>query len=276
MKGLLAAVSAIALLAGVPAWAQNSTSPQHPERYQARTNPASPQNAESIRGLNDQDRMFIRQAGGGNLAEMKLGQLAMEKATRPAVKEFGRWMMTDHGFANIRLAAIAERIGEAGFQPKPTMQDRHMQQKLQGLNREQFDRQYTQMMVRDHKETIPKFRKEEQDGQNRLLRTYAHNLLPVLHQHLAEAEQLAGTSGVVAGTTVPPAEASTNSGESSHAARNTGTPPAATVNGMGAPPTAMSGSSDNAGAAVSGMGTPPGAASGTPTNPNRPTRFYNR
>jgi putative membrane protein len=271
MKGLFAAASAIALLAGVPAWAQN---------------PASPQNPASLQALNSQDRMFLKQAGDGNLAEMKLGQLAMQKATSPAIKEFGRWMMTDHGFANVRLAAIGKRIGVANFQPKLTMQDQQMQQKLQGLSGEQFDRQYTQMMVRDHKETIPKFRKEEQDGQNPLLKTYAHNLLPVLDQHLAEAEQLAGSNGVAAGTTAPPTEASTNSGNSNETMKSAATPPAtasahsgnsgATVSGMGAPPAATSGSSANTGATVRGMGTPPGAASGSSSNPSSPTHFYNR
>jgi putative membrane protein len=261
MKGLLAAVSAIALLAGMPAWAQNPANPHYP----AQNNPASLHHPESTQALNDQDRMFIKQAGGGNLAEVQLGRLAMQKATNPAIQEFGRWMMTDHGFANVRLAAITKRIGVTDFQPKLTMQDQQMQRKLQGLSGEQFDRQYTQMMVRDHKETIPKFRKEEQDGQNRLLKTYAHNLLPVLDQHLAEAEQLASLSRVATGTTAPPTEASTNSA-------NTG----ATVSGMGAPPTAMSGSSTNTGATVRGMGAPPGTASGSSSNPTSPTHFYNR
>jgi putative membrane protein len=265
MKSLFAAVSAIALLAGAPAWAQNPAHSQRLERHRARNNPASPQNAENIRALNDQDRTFAKQAGGGNLAEVKLGQLAMEKAANPAIKEFGRWMMTDHGFANVRLTAITKRIGMTNFQPKLNAQDRHMQQKLRGLSGEQFDRQYTQMMVRDHKETIPKFRKEEQDGQNRLLRAYAHNLLPVLRQHLAEAEQLAGTSGVAAGTSAPPAATSASSGNSG-----------AAVSGMGASPAAMSGSSGNSGEVMRGMGAPPGAASGSSGNPSSPTRFYNR
>jgi putative membrane protein len=243
MKGLFAAASAIALLAGVPAWAQN---------------PASPQNPASLQALNSQDRMFLKQAGDGNLAEMKLGQLAMQKATSPAIKEFGRWMMTDHGFANVRLAAIGKRIGVANFQPKLTMQDQQMQQKLQGLSGEQFDRQYTQMMVRDHKETIPKFRKEEQDGQNRLLKTYAHNLLPVLHQHLAEAEQLASLSSVATGTTAPPAAMSGSSINAGAAARGMGVPPAA------------------GGETVRGIGAPPGAAPGSSGNPSSPTHFYNR
>jgi putative membrane protein len=73
MKGLLAAASVGALLTAMPASAQS---------------------------FSRQDKTFICEAGAGNLAEAELGKLAEQKAAAPAVKEFGRWMATDHGFAN--------------------------------------------------------------------------------------------------------------------------------------------------------------------------------
>jgi putative membrane protein len=191
MRALFVAASAIALLASTPAWAQDAASPH---------------------SLNSQDKMFIEQAGGGNLAEVALGRLAERRATNPAIQEFGFWMATDHHFANVRLAAIARKSGVTGFQPKLSSLDRELQQKLQGFHGAQFDRQYIQTMVRDHRATIPKFRKEAQYGENRLLKVYARNLLPVLHQHLAGAELLAGTRGVaVSGTVARPAAMSGSS-----------------------------------------------------------------
>ena len=50
--------------------------------------------------MSQQDKTFIHEAGAGNLAEAEMGQLAEQKAITPAIKEFGRWMATDHGFAN--------------------------------------------------------------------------------------------------------------------------------------------------------------------------------
>ncbi|MBV8574934.1 MAG: DUF4142 domain-containing protein [Acetobacteraceae bacterium] len=87
MKGLLAAVSVIAVVAAVPAWAQNT--------------------AATAQSLSQQDKNFIQEAGAGSLAEAELGQLAEQRAATPAVREFGRWMYTDHGLtANNWLAAI--------------------------------------------------------------------------------------------------------------------------------------------------------------------------
>ena len=177
MKGLLAAVSATALLVAVPAWAQNT--------------------ATESRTLSQQDKTFIQEAGAGNLAEAEMGQLAEQKATRPAIKEFGRWMATDHGFANKWLAAILREEHE-NFQPALTAEQSEMKRKLEGLSGAQFDQYYVQHMVQDHEKTVPVFEKEAKEGHNPAIKTYAEDLTPVLEQHLAEVKELANAGGVVA------------------------------------------------------------------------------
>jgi putative membrane protein len=88
MKHLFAAASLRALLIAAPAWAQNAPSP-------------------GLQLLSQQDPTFIKEAGAGNLAEADAGKLAMEKGGTPAIREFGRWMYTDHGLtANNWLKAI--------------------------------------------------------------------------------------------------------------------------------------------------------------------------
>lgn len=177
MKGLPAAVSVGALLAAAPAWAQNT--------------------ATENRALTQQDRTFIHEAGAGNLAEAELGQLAEQKATTPAIKEFGRWMATDHGLANKWLAAILRDERES-FQPTLTAEQTQLKQKLEGLSGTQFDQQYVQHMLQDHEKTVPVFEKQAKEGHNPAIKAYAQDLTPVLEQHLAEVRELAGTSGVAA------------------------------------------------------------------------------
>ena len=178
MKGLLTAVSLVALLATAPAWAQTTASPQP---------------------LSNQDKTFLNKAGAGNRAEVELGRLAMRQAATPAVKEFGRWMATDHTLANKRLARIGDTIGHP-IHPQPTPQDIALKNRLQGLPGAQFDTQYMQAMVQDHQKDIQAFRQEAQNGQAQMLKMYARNMLPVIKQHLAEAEQLAGGNGLAVGT----------------------------------------------------------------------------
>jgi putative membrane protein len=176
MKGLLAAVSASALLAVAPAWAQNA--------------------ATESRALSQQDKTFIQEAGAGNLAEAEMGQLAEAKATAPAIKEFGRWMATDHGFANKWFAAILREEHE-NFQPALTTEQTEMKRKLEDLSGAQFDQYYVQHMVQDHEKAVPVFEREAKEGHNPAIKVYAQYLTPVLEQHLAEVKELAG-GGVAA------------------------------------------------------------------------------
>jgi putative membrane protein len=177
MKGLLAAASACALLVAAPVWAQNSTT--------------------GARTLSQQDKTFIHEAGAGNLAEAELGELAVQKAGTPAIKEFGRWMATDHGLANKWLAAILREERET-FQPTLTAEQKQLKQKLEGLSGTQFDQQYVEHMLQDHEKTVPVFEKEAKEGHNPAIKTYAENLTPVLKEHLTEVKELSGNSGVAA------------------------------------------------------------------------------
>lgn len=177
MKGLFAAASVCALLVAAPVWAQNTTA--------------------GSQTLSQQDKTFVHEAGAGNLTEAELGQLAEQKATTPAIKEFGRWMATDHGLANKWLAAIMREEHE-GFQPSLTAEQRQLKQKLEGLSGTEFDQQYVEHMVQDHEKTVPVFEKEAKEGHNPAIKSYAENLTPVLEQHLIEVKELAGNSGVAA------------------------------------------------------------------------------
>lgn len=177
MKGSFAAASVCALLVAASAWAQNTTA--------------------GARTLSQQDKTFAREAGAGNLAEAELGQLAEQKATTPAIKEFGRWMATDHGLANKWLAAIIREEHES-FQPSLTAEQRQLKQKLDGLSGTQFDEQYVGHMVQDHEKTVPVFEKEAKEGHNPAIKSYAEYLTPVLEQHLIEVNELAGNGGMAA------------------------------------------------------------------------------
>ncbi|HTV46790.1 MAG TPA: DUF4142 domain-containing protein [Stellaceae bacterium] len=175
MKGLLGAASLGVLLITAPAWAQSVPS----------------------RSLSSQDRTFVDQAAAGNLAEARLGELAEQKGATPAVKEFGRWMATDHTFANDWLLGLAKEIPQI---PHPTLtaQDKTLYQTLEGLSGAEFDRQYLARMVSDHEKTVGVFETEATSGQNPIIKGYAQSLLPVIKQHLAEARELSSTRGGLA------------------------------------------------------------------------------
>jgi putative membrane protein len=156
---------------------------------------AAPALAQNSQGgdLSSQDRAFVEQAAQGNVAEAQEGQLAMRQAASPAVREFGRWMFTDHTGMDKWLAVVAVREGL----PVPTTPNQEQAQRLsrlRGLRGEQFDRAYIPGQVRDHERTIALFQQEAQSGQNPQLKFFAQQAVPVLQQHLAEARELQSLS----------------------------------------------------------------------------------
>jgi putative membrane protein len=193
MKGLLAAASLGALLIAAPAWAQGASAPK----------------------LSSQDKTFVDKASSGNLAEADLGRLAEQKGGTQAVKEFGRWMNTDHSFANRWLMGLKTEIPEIP-QPTLTAKDQTLRQQLEGLNGAQFDRQYLSAMVQDHEQTVGMFETEAKDGQNQRIKGYAESLLPVLRQHLAEAQELSSSSGMASGAGAHATEGSGSSTPPQH------------------------------------------------------------
>ena len=140
---------------------------------------------------------FIKEAIQGNLAEVKVGQLAQEKGASQGVKDFGATLATDHQTANQSATQVAQQMNVTP-PGKPGMKQEAVYKKLSMLSGEQFDRQFIKDMVKDHKEDIAKYQQEAQQGGP--AGSYAKQILPKLREHLKMAEdlerttQLAGTS----------------------------------------------------------------------------------
>jgi putative membrane protein len=173
MKRLLALAPVIAVLAAAPAFAQQ----------QAATGGAA------TGKLSQEDRMFLDKAASGGLAEVEEGRLAEQKASKDAVKDFGRRMVTDHSKANEQLMAVANQLG-AKPPTQPDAKDKASADRLKGLNGAAFDRAYMEAQVKDHKETVALFEKEAKSGQDPQLKQFAAQTLPTLKEHMEMAEKI--------------------------------------------------------------------------------------
>src|SRR5712671_1113768 len=58
-------------------------------------------------GFSATDSTFMKKAADGGMAEVELGQLAVQKASSSDVKAFGQRMVDDHGKANEQLKQLA-------------------------------------------------------------------------------------------------------------------------------------------------------------------------
>jgi len=148
---------------------------------------------------------FMTQAMEMNAAEVQLGRLAQTKAQDPRVKGYAEMMMNEHGQSMDRL-----RSGSGGGTTSqqanndiPLSQEhRQLQDRLSKLSGSDFDREYMNAMVNEHRKAITFF--EQQSGrqnssQNRQKpgtetandhTSMAQQMLPTLRQHLQEAQNI--------------------------------------------------------------------------------------
>jgi putative membrane protein len=163
-------------------------------------NPAAPASTAGQAGaeaLGEPDTSFVPEAIQDGMAEVKLGQLAAEKAASPEVKQFGQKMVEDHSAANKKLMALAEKhqiqkAGTKGTPPlEPTPEAQAIERKLAQTSGKDFDRAYMRQMVTDHEKAVAAFKAEAKEGKSAEVKGLAEELLPKLEDHLRMARALA-------------------------------------------------------------------------------------
>jgi putative membrane protein len=128
------------------------------------------------------DRKFVEKAAAGGMAEVRMGKLAMERATTPEVKAFGKRMVDDHSKANDELKALASKKNLA-VPTDITSEDKATYERLAKMSGKDFDKAYIDAMVKDHDEDVQEFKKQSQAGADPDLKAWAGKTLQVLEQH---------------------------------------------------------------------------------------------
>ncbi|HEV7372975.1 DUF4142 domain-containing protein [Arenibaculum sp.] len=128
------------------------------------------------------DQAFLTQAAYGGLAEVALGQLAMQRAASPDVRAFGQRMVEEHSRANAELVVLAEAKGMT----PPTAPDEGRQAvvaALAALEGAEFDRQYLQQQLAEHQLAVALYDAEASGGTDPDVRTFASRWTPALRDH---------------------------------------------------------------------------------------------
>ena len=141
------------------------------------------------------DADFFKHAAQSGIAEVELGQLAQEKGSSQAVKDFGAMMVKDHSAANDKLKSIAasenvELPSSAG------VKNMAAKAKFKVLSGDGFDKAYIKNQVLAHREAVALFRKEAASGQDPQAKAFAASTLPVLKGHLKKIDETAAHAGV--------------------------------------------------------------------------------
>ncbi len=197
--------SAPVLLSGAMLMAQSTPgggggqSPSMPPSQQPSTGatPSAGENPGAAQtGQNFGDQAFVSKAMEGNAAEVQLGQLAQEKSQSNDVKQFGKKMMSDHSQMSEKwFKPVAKQMGVS--EPKgPSKKDKKLIEKLQGESGSQFDTDYIQAMLKDHKADLKDFQNEAQMAQDPNVKQIAQQGSNIIQQHLQLIEQIAQAHNV--------------------------------------------------------------------------------
>jgi putative membrane protein len=138
------------------------------------------------------DTKFAQDAAAGGLAEVRLGQLAQEKGSSDAVKNFGKRMFDDHSKAGDHLKEVAAK-NHIMLPSELEAQHQTTYDKLSKLSGAAFDKAYARDMVNDHTKDIADFKKEASDGKNDDIKNLASQTLPTLEAHLKMAREMLRT-----------------------------------------------------------------------------------
>jgi putative membrane protein len=178
MRNSLTGIALVGLLIAVPAVA-SAQAPARQDTVKESKDSKLPRGEEK----------FLKEVAAGNMAEVKLGELAQQRAASDSVKQFGKRMATDHQKAYDELKQIASQKSVA----VPTALDRSHQRlydRLAKLSGAEFDRAYMKEMVKDHDKDVKAFQKEADAGKDPDIRAWAAKTLPTLKEHQDQAKQV--------------------------------------------------------------------------------------
>jgi putative membrane protein len=133
-------------------------------------------------GLSEEAQQFVKKAAMGGVAEVKLSELANDRASDAKVKDFAKQMVTDHTQANNELKPIAE----ANKVPWPTRLQGESEiayKRLANLSGKKFDAAYIKVMVSDHDKTVHAFEEASASVKDPSVKEFVDKTLPVLRQH---------------------------------------------------------------------------------------------
>jgi putative membrane protein len=148
-----------------------------------------PVSAAANATINGADREFIMQAEKDSIQERVLGRMAEETSQNSGIKAYGKMLAKDHNDALLKLVELMKKYDIAQPQTLPHERTDAIR-KTQGLLGSAFDREFVNIMVKDHQKAVDTFRHEAQAAQNADVRDYARNMVPMLETHLKAAQSI--------------------------------------------------------------------------------------
>lgn len=147
--------------------------------------------------LSQQDQTFAKNAAAANVAEIRLGELALQKAKKDSIQTFAQMMIRDHTKALNSLDSIMKGLN---YTVADSLDASHkaLYSRLSGLaDSVAFDSVYINNQVLDHQATLTLLQNQVSNNTNgnQKLIDYARKQVPIVTRHLEEATRLKNSLG---------------------------------------------------------------------------------
>jgi putative membrane protein len=210
------APTAAALAAALAVGAAHAQTPQDSAAHRSWQIPgpktSTNRTADTTRLAAMADSAFIREAGTGNMLEIRLSNLAQQKASNSAVKDFAKRMVSDHTSMWDQWSSLAKKNG---LPVSSSLDAAHQQtvSQLGALSGADFDRAYLSAMVQNHQDAATTFQQLGPSAHSAEVRQLAATELPAIQQHLSLAQQVASQVGAPTSVATSPAPLPTPGGK---------------------------------------------------------------
>lgn len=201
MKIAVCALGSVFLLAGC-----NTT-------REAMDTPPPPM-ADATMGSPLQAPTYLAMAASGDQFEIQSSQMAMQVSQNPAVRAYAQMLIADHSRLSAQTMATARSAGINP--PPPTLLPQHqalLDQVRSAGQGPAFDAAYRDAQVNAHQQALQLHQNYASGGDVPALRGTASQAVPIIQQHLAQAQNLMMSGQAPAGAPMPQPMPSPRTGE---------------------------------------------------------------
>lgn len=162
--------------------------PQTGETTADQTQPAATQPAQEEQETGEtaqlSDEEALRKAYEINMAEVQMGQMALEKAQDPQMKQLANTIIEDHKQANERLTQIAHNLNVQLQETDLSQEHQQLAERLKGLSGDDFNSEFLKAQVDAHQKALSFYEQQAERTQSPELQTYFQDTMAALGRHM--------------------------------------------------------------------------------------------
>lgn len=133
---------------------------------------------------------YVTAAGQSDLFEINSSQVAVQKSQNPAVRRYAEMLIKHHQKTTAATMAAAKKAGLNPTPPEPNPGAAASIAELQSAAPGDFDRIYLAQQVPAHQAALDLHQSYGANGDQAALRTSAKKAVPIVRQHLADAQRM--------------------------------------------------------------------------------------